>query len=289
MNRAEDGGQALLITGSTGRIGRALRAIWLNKTVNDLPILWHGRQAGPDVDVAWDIGKNPLAALPQNLIVLHLAGRTAGTETELADNQRTTEAVCSAALAAKARHVFVMSSAAVYAPGPDSLAETATPGPVSPYGRAKLAAENVAAQVLDNSATGLTLLRLANLAGADALLGNCRQGQSVTLDPIAGQTGGPQRSYIGPRCLAQVLSDLIELAAGDGSIPRIVNLAQPGPVSMADLLTALNQPWTFGAPRAGAVGRVVLATDLLATLVPLPQATPATLVADMLSIPGWPR
>lgn len=289
MKRAKNGPKALLITGSTGRIGRALRAIWLNENANGLPIHWHGRHAGPEVDLAWDIGINPPARLPKDLIILHLAGCTTGTEAELAENQRVTAAVCSAALTANARHVFVMSSAAVYAPGPDPLAETAAPDPINPYGRAKLAAETTAEQILASGPTGLSLLRLANLAGADALLGNCRRDRPVTLDPIAGQLGGPQRSYIGPRILAQVLSDLIGLVQGGGSIPPIVNLAQPGPVSMADLLTALNQPWAFGAPRDGAIGRVVLATDLLTKLVPLPPATPATLVADMLSVPGWPR
>ncbi len=275
----------LLITGANGRIGRALRAICAENRMSGLPILWHGRQEGPGVDVVWDIGKNPLAALPQGLIVLHLAGVTTGTAQDLAENARVTQAVCQAARAADALHVLVMSSAAVYAPGPDALTEADRPAPISPYGHAKLEAERVALASLPQGR--VTLLRLANLAGADALLGGCRPGQTVTLDPIAGQAGGPERSYIGPRALARVLSELVALS----DLPAVLNLAQPGTVAMADLLTARGQPWTFGPPRAAAVPRVVLATDRLAALMPLVPLTPATpsgLIDDLASVAGWP-
>ena len=177
-----------------------------------------------------------------------------------------TAAVCAAARAGRAGHVFVMSSAAVYAPGPLPLAETTPPGPVNPYGASKLAAEAAAVAALSGSATGLTILRLANLAGADALLGNAKPGRTVTLDPVAGQAGGPERSYIGPRLLAQVLAALLLRAAQGGGLPAVLNVAQQPPVAMADLLTASGQDWCFGPPRAGTVARVVLDTDRLAAL-----------------------
>ena len=272
----------LLVTGANGRIGRALRAIWAENQTAGLPILWHGRRADPGVDLVWDIGNNPPVALPPGLVVLHLAGLTTGAPQELAENTRMTQAVCLAARAAGAVQILIMSSVAVYAPGPDPLTEDDRPAPISPYGHAKLAAEHVA---LDSLSPGqVTLLRLANLAGADALLGGCRPGQTVMLDPIAGQAGGPERSYIGPRALAQVLSGLV----GRGDLPALLNVAQPGVVAMADLLTARGQPWAFGPPRAAAVPRVVVATDRLAALVPLTPATPAELIADLLSVKGWP-
>ncbi len=262
----------VLITGSTGRVGRALRAVWADNFAGDVPILWHGRRAGPGVDVVWDIGQKPPVGLPEGGVVLHLAGVTRGTAAELDENRRVTVAVCGAVRAA---HHLVMSSAAVYRPGPDPIAETAPPAPISDYGRAKLAAEQAVA------GAGVTMLRLANLAGADALLGNCQPGQVMTLDPIAGQARGPERSYIGPRVLAQVLAGLIGRV---GALPPVINLAQPGVMAMADLLEARGQAWRFGPPREGAVARVVLATDLLAGLVTLPVASPASLVADMDSV-----
>lgn len=267
---------SVLITGSTGRVGGALRAVWADNSVGGLPILWQARRPGPGVDVAWNIGQTPPPDLPQGGIVLHLAGLTRGTAAELDENQRVTAAVCGAVRAA---HHVVMSSAAVYFPSADPIAETVPPAPISDYGRAKLAAEHAALSVAGGR---VTILRLANLAGADALLGNCRPGQVVTLDPIAGQAGGPERSYIGPRVLAQVLAGLF---ARVGTLPAVINLAQPGVMAMADLLTARGQPWRFGPPRDGAVARVVLATDVLAGLVPLPPATPASLIADMASVP----
>ena len=186
----------LLVTGSGGRIGRALRAIWGEKAGENLPILWQSRHPAVFGDLGWDIGQNPPPVLPQGLIVLHLAGKTSGTPSDLGENADMTKAVCMAALGARARHIFVMSSAAIYAPGPQPLVESDVPGPISPYGVSKLAGERMAVQVVQGSSTGLTILRLANLAGADALLGAAKSGCHVTLDPVAGEAGGPVRSYI---------------------------------------------------------------------------------------------
>lgn len=278
---------AVLVTGGFGRVGRALRALLPENRAGGLPILWHGRQAGPGVDLAWDIGADRSVALPRRLIILHLAGRTLGSEPDLAENRRVTEALCQAARAAAACHVFVMSSAAVYAPGPLALHEADAPAPVSPYGRAKLAAERVAAETLPGP--DLTVLRLANLAGADALLGNVRADVPVLLDPIAGQSGGPERSYIGPRALSAVLLALVARANGGEALPAVLNVAQPGVIAMADLLDARGQAWSFGPPRAGAIGRVVLATGLVQSLVALRPATARGLIADLDSVAGWQR
>lgn len=260
-----------------------MRAIWGDDSHEMLLFLWQSRDPSDSASIHWDIGHNPLPSLPVGLIVLHLAGKTSGRPDELAQNARITEAVCRAAVAASARHVFLMSTAAVYAPAPGLLDETASPAPNSAYGTSKLAAETVAAQVMQGR---LTILRLANLAGADALLGPQRQ--EVMLDPVEGQPGGPVRSYIGPRALAQILSDLLRLAAVGAVLPDVLNLAQHPPVAMADLLQARGQTWRFGPPRAGVVARVALNTDRLAAFVDLPSTSPKGLIADMNSVPGWP-
>jgi nucleoside-diphosphate-sugar epimerase len=289
MPQTEKAFPVLLVTGAAGRVGRALRAVWGENLAGSMPILWQSRSLEGAAGLCWDIGQNPPPSLPTGLIVLHLAGKTSGTPEVLAQNATATEAVCAATLVARGAHVFVMSSAAVYAPGPLPLSEDVAPAPVSPYGVAKLAAERVAAAVLAGSGTGLTILRLANLAGADALLGNAAPGKMVTLDPIAGQAGGPERSYIGPRVLAQVLATLILRMAAGGVLPDVINLAQQPPVSMAALLQARGQDWVFGLPRSDAVARVVLDTGRLAGLTDLPQTSPAALIADMASLQGWPR
>lgn len=282
-----DMGRSLLVTGAAGRIGRALRAVFAENGVGGLPVLWHGRRAAHGIDLVWDIGADPPTVLPKGVVVLHLAGQTRGTAAILADNARATEALCRAANAAEAAHVFLMSSAAVYRPQARPLTEDQAPDPVSDYGRAKLAAEQVAEATLRGP--GLTVLRLANLAGADALLGGVREGLAVLLDPIEGQSGGPERSYIGPRVMARVVEGLVQRVMAGLPVPRVVNLAQPGVVAMADLLQAAGAVWSFGPPRAGAVARVVLDVALLQSLFSLPEATSQGLVADMRSIPGWPR
>ena len=281
MKPPENAPIPVLVTGTAGRVGRALRAIWGQNAGENLPILWQSRGLDAVGDLHWDIGQNPPPVLPKGLIVLHLAGKTTGAVHE---NVAVTEAVCAAALAADARHVFVMSTAAVYAPGPQPLDEGTAPAPQNPYGLSKRAAELLALRMVPSN---LTLLRLANLAGADALLGTVRP--HVSLDPIEGQQGGPERSYIGPRVLAQVLASLLQRAARREDLPQVLNLAQQPPVAMADLLTARGQPWSFGPSRAVAVARVVLNTDRLATLTDLPHTSPAALIADMDSVPGWPR
>ncbi|MEO8241670.1 MAG: NAD-dependent epimerase/dehydratase family protein [bacterium] len=271
----------LLVTGSGGRVGRGLRSVWSGNSAGSVPILWHDRRGGSGVDVVWDIGQNPPIGWPEGGIVLHLAGHTTGSPEKLAENISLTREVCELARARCAAAVWLMSTAAVYRPGPELLSEADVPDPVSEYGRAKLAAERVAAQVLSGSQTRLTVFRLGNLAGADGLLSACMPGRIVVLDPIAGQVGGPERSYIGPQVLGNVLAGLVSK-----TLPPVLNLAQPGVIAMADLLRARGQVWQFGPERAGAVARVVLATGRLESLVPVPSATAAGMIADLDGVAG---
>jgi len=290
MVAAMDPAIPLLVTGAAGRIGRALRVLWAEGDGIGHPLLWHRREPGQTFDIAWNIGKKLAPPLPPGLIVIHLTRPTLGTGDELAENRLVTEALCRAALEYRARHVFLMSSAAVYRPSADLIAEDVPADPQSDYGRSKLEAERTAAAMLSGTgAPGLTILRLANLAGADALLGSCIPGRVITLDPITGQAGGPERSYIGPRVLAGVLSRLVALHCSGAPLPNVLNIAQPAVVAMADLLQARGQPWQFGPPRDSAIARLCVATDRLAALMPLPPATPASLIADLDSVQGrWP-
>lgn len=270
------GATALLVTGANGRIGRALRSVWADNTVAGLPVLWSARRPGPGVDLAWDIGADK-PDLPTGVIVLHLAGRLRGTAAELAENV----AVMRGLFGSLKGPLLAMSSAAVYAPGPGELRESDAAVPVNDYGRAKLLAEQMA------PVGQVTQLRLANLAGADALLGSCRPGVAVVLDPIAGQSGGPERSYIGPVTLAFVLGRLVaRIVAGQG-LPPVLNVAQPGSMAMVDLLEARGQPWRFGPARPEATPRVVVSVALLQGLMEVPTATPKGLVDEIDQIAGW--
>lgn len=283
MINVQNGHFPLIVTGASGRIGRMLRVVW-GERVGRLPILWSARSAGQGVDLPWNIGVAPASGLASGSIFLHLAGQTQGTADQLAENRRSAVELCKTARVTKARHVFLVSSVSVYRPDPDLIPEDATPDPISDYGRAKLDAETAARAEFP----GLTILRLGNLAGADSLLTSARRGP-VLLDPIEGQPGGPERSYIGPRALAATLAALIAKAADGQTLPHILNLAQPPALAMADLLAAAKADWSFGPPRPQAIPRVAVAVDRLATLVDLPPTSATGVVADLETLKGlWP-
>lgn len=274
-----------VVTGAAGRVGRALRAV-LGGHAAGGPILWSARRPGQGIDLVWDIGTDPPPALPEGCVILHLAGQTRGDAAALAENCRSAQFLGKAAQIAQARHVFLMSSVAVYRPEPTPIPEDRPPDPISPYGQAKLLAER--ALQAEVPADRLTLLRLGNLAGADALLTAARAGP-VVLDPIAGRRGGPERSYIGPQSLARTLEALIAAARLGAPLPAILNLAQPPALAMADLLTAAAADWRFGPPRAAALPIVAVSVARLAALVDLPAATAEGMIAELDSLKSvWP-
>jgi len=285
MGQAAQPTPPVVVTGASGRIGRVLQVVWggLRPAGFAVPdrVWWTARQAGQPV---WHIG-GPVPVLPQGAIVLHLAAALHGPE--VASNAATTDAVCRAAIACGASHVFVASTAAVYPSGRD-LAETVPPAPTSAYGRSKHESEQAAMRLLPGPmGPGLTVLRIGNLAGADSLLGGLQPGTPALLDPIPDQPGGPLRSYIGPSVLAGVLAALILRAQAGGDLPQILNVAQPGVVAMGDLLDAAGHPWRFGPRNPAAIPVVGLSVDRLQAVLPadtLPPATAAGILADLTSI-----
>lgn len=256
----------LIVLGSGGRIGRMLRLLWAGPPPGLCPV-WHARSE--PADLLWDMTLPCPGNLPSGAVFLVLAGVT-DSRTPMDRNATLALAACAAAADSGARHVFLLSSGAVYGPGSSvAMAESLPMAPANPYGLAKQRMEEQALACADTASPGLTILRLGNLAGADALLGRMQPGLPVVLDPVPGGTGGPVRSYIGPRSLADVLARLAGLAAGGADLPRVLNIAA-GAVSMADLLNAAGQPWHFGPPNPAVVARVVLDTALLQSLCPLP-------------------
>ncbi|KEJ90739.1 NAD-dependent epimerase [Sulfitobacter donghicola DSW-25 = KCTC 12864 = JCM 14565] len=130
--------------------------------------------------------------------------------------------------------VFVASSAAVYGAAIGPHSEDTNVAPVSEYGAAKLAMEQAA---LAQGQGRTCVLRIGNVAGADAILGGWQEGMALDELPD-GST--PRRSYIGARSLAHVVHRLC--FAED--LPQIINIAAPGVVAMGDLLDAAGLAWT---------------------------------------------
>jgi nucleoside-diphosphate-sugar epimerase len=262
----------LIVTGSTGRIGRAVRFYW-----GELPgqtSIWTSRAQGP-----WpDLLQGDLDPCPRGAIILHLAADLSGGPSAAARTVALAKAVAVAARQGKARHIFLASSAAVYGSSDKDLHESSECQPVGDYGRAKLQSEQVCRRAAGH--VPLTILRIGNVVGADGLVGSARPGSKVWLDPVPGWSGGPLRSWIGPHGLATVLMALVRLARAGQPLPPVLNVAAKGALAMADLLTAADLDWDYGPPNPATLARVTLDTSSLADLVPQPPTSARGLIQE---------
>jgi nucleoside-diphosphate-sugar epimerase len=234
--------------------------------------VWQYRRDEPDQadqKLIWDIldGSVPDIA-PTGVICL--AGPTAGSDLGL-----TRDLAVAAARIAQGAPLLYASSQAVYGPGAGALSEH-SPCQPGAYGAAKLDAE--AALALFPNAT---CLRIGNAIGADALLMSAAKGD-VVLDQFPdGQS--PKRMMIGPLTLGRAFAAL--LAQGQITAP-VLNLAQPGLVGMADMLVAAGHDWTWKAAPATAIPSLELDLRAVQSLIDLPPADPAQLIAEA-RLAGW--
>ncbi|KPP89072.1 MAG: NAD dependent epimerase/dehydratase family [Rhodobacteraceae bacterium HLUCCA08] len=259
------------VLGATGQIGTILRRA---SCPDGVAPLWHGRGAAalPDPSLHWDMLAEPIPGDLRADVILCLAG---GRAEPLAQNTDLALAGLKAGHAWGARHVLIASSSAVYGHGP--FAEVAALAPVSDYGRAKAGMEQAVLQ--ETLGRGVTLLRIGNIAGADALLGPGPR--AVQLDRPA---GGPlRRSYIGPARLAGMLFTLCRMAAQGVPLPAVLNLSLSPTVAMAELVTEIGWPLTEVPAPADLPVEVALDTDRLAALglEPGRGATAADIVDDL--------
>jgi nucleoside-diphosphate-sugar epimerase len=268
-----------LILGASGRVGQALRRVAASGHWPGPAPLWHARSR--PADLCFDLLQDSPALPPARGVVI-LAGVTAGDDVALARNTD----LAQAGIALARRHdlgpVLVMSSGGVYGPARDPRREDSPLHPGTAYARAKRAMELALADA------GVTCLRLANVAGCDALFAAAARGPHhgpVRLDRFADGTG-PTRAYIGPVTLARVLTGLLAHALAGGTLPAILNVASPNPLAMADVLAAAGLPFDWTPAPATALHRLVLDTTALARVVALPPVTPAALVAEARA-GGW--
>lgn len=262
-----------LVIGATGRIGSILRKSWLHGGAS-----WQARRQQEGIN--WQVF-DPLTA-PKSLAqaaqgcdrILCLAGSIPGRHDDLQDNTRLAESVIRAGAKVGAQ-VLLSSSVAVYGAQAGMLHEATQRIPITPYGQAKKEME-VRGQVLGAElGVPVTALRIANVAGCDAILGGWRPG--FTLDQFADGTT-PRRSYIGPTTLARVLWDLVQAP----KLPEALNVAVPGAVQMGALLDAAGLSWSPRQAPDSAIAQVEVATDALSAFTPLdPEASlPSTLIRE---------
>lgn len=286
---------SILLVGATGRVGRLLCHHW--PAGPNAPQLLPARrraEAGVDDGLIWSPLDGPDALLrhlarpmagPPPVALAMLAGVTPGPgvdDAALAVNRRLAEACLDAAQQAGIGRVLLASSAAVYGLHPDGLAldETAPLQPLSAYGHAKLVMER-AAQPARDAGLEVTVLRIGNVAGADALLGpltslNPDQRNPLRIDAFADSLG-PLRSYISAASLARVLATLSCLP---GPLPDVLNIAAPDPVRMTALAKAADWPFLLTPAPAHARQVVTLDCRKLQALCPEPpfENLPETMV-----------
>lgn len=271
----------LLVLGGSGRLGGHLRNAW--QRAGALRVVWQGRR--PDDFAAFGGPTtvfDPLAA-PEALrqamaatdAVLMLAGPTRGPAEALSVHRSLAALVLDLA---GGRPVFLASSAAVYgAPTQPLCREEDALAPLSDYGRAKVAMEAVAA-----GRPEAVVLRIGNVAGADALLGQPAPpgGRRLHVFPDG---FAPRRSYIGPQALGRALSRLVRLSLGGAALPGVINLALPGAVGMDALLRAAGEGWQADPAPPEAIATVELSVEraLSLGLVPDLPVTAASLLADL--------
>ena len=252
----------LLIAGANGRVGRLLAAAF--RQARARVALAHRGADSLDTGLphlTWVPldGASPLVEFcarfgaPAALVML--AGVTPGPGAKLENNTALGLAAIAAARTAGIGRVLLASSSAVYGSGRAApWHEEDTSLRTNDYGRAKRAMEVACA------APGVTMLRIGNVAGADALLTNPRR--PLLLDRFADGTG-PVRSYIGPQTLARVLTDL----ASGPALPPVLNIAAPVPLDMADLAAAAGLPVVRQPAPTSAIARLTLDTTRLETLI----------------------
>lgn len=261
-----------LLLGGGGRLGGMLRRHWPH--ARDLSA--QSRQDRGDM-LVFDPLRDPeqlREASAGRQAIICLSGVTPAHAAATGDalSLNTDLALAAIEAAPKGARVFLVSSAAVYGAANGPHVETDGVAPVSAYGHAKRTME---IEALKRGAGRVCVLRIGNVAGADAILGGWRAG--MALDQMTdGRT--PRRSYIGPRTLAQVIHKLCR----ETDIPEVINVAAPGVIEMGALLDHAGLAWSPRAPEGPVIEEVVLDTAVLErfyTFTPQ-ECTAANMVAQ---------
>lgn len=275
----------VLITGSGGRLGRLLQAAHrLTESTGDAmqtEILFQSRQIG--ADLVWTPGDDP-SRLPPFDAVVALWGRTKGNRLELAENETLVDVGCALAKQLGATQLIHISSVAVYGAG-CNMTESHPCQPLNAYGAAKCGME---ARVEARDATDAlshTVLRLANVVGADSLAPALEGPDAVSLHRFDNGTG-PVRSYLSASDLLTVLNRLVSDTAGDP--PSVLNVASPAPVAMQALAEAAGKDVQWHPAPADAIQNVTVnVAELHHALEPLEMARDATaMIADWRKLTG---
>lgn len=275
------GATRLLVTGSGGRLGRLLRASYKRGDADGTEIIFQSSR--PGFDIAWEIGDG-VESLPRADAILALWGVTSGTKKELVANSKLAELSTHIAQYIGAERVLHCSSAAIYGQGAN-MGEDFPPSPINAYGQAKLEMETHVAEISAGKNCEQTVLRIANIVGADSLAPALTSSKPVTLDRFA-NGAGPLRSYL-------AASDLLRVACAlaQGSQKKsfdLLNIASPKPIAMEELAKAAGKDIVWRPAPSTATQEVSLNTNKLKSLIPnaIKIASAARMIEDWITLRG---
>lgn len=273
--------KTILALGGSGRVGRMLRAGF--EVTGDHRVIWQSRTPLPGgicLDPLADNGVDALAdAMKGRDVVFALAGVTPASGGSMNINSALANQTLAAAEQAGIRHVFFVSSAAVYGVSDVAHREEEALTPVSDYGVSKQRMEEDILQA--QSPVRSVILRIGNIVGADQLIGGATKGTTIGLDQFAGG-GFPERSYMGPITLTSILTQLFDRALAGDVLPEVLNISAPGTVSMDALVQAGGFSFQSRPAPERAIPRVVLDTKRIEGLVAMPEnaAHPDQMIAE---------
>lgn len=241
---------SIALLGATGRLGGMAQHFWPDEDVT-----FHGRA---------------VAEVPAGTRCLIDLRGVVPERGDLRQNTAIAKAALDHALAHGIRHVLLASTAAVYGRPAGPLTPNMA-APISDYGRAKRAMEQMAAGHPQPS----TVLRIGNVIGADAIVAGWCPG--FALDTFA-DGSSPSRSCIGPDTLSRVLHHLSQVE----DLPPILNVACPGSLRFDALLRAAGRAWVPRAAPDGAIPDVTLDTLPLEALFDFApeECTPEGMIAQ---------
>ncbi|WP_299936327.1 NAD(P)-dependent oxidoreductase [uncultured Pelagimonas sp.] len=261
--------RVVLVLGASGKVGRMLRSIWREKSPEDIEFIYVYRNNRNDQQgVVWQ-PRDPSDHLPKAHAIVALWGATPRSGHAFSENADLANVTLELAKALEVERVLHFSSSAVYLPSTKPLTETISDNAPNAYGQSKLDMEQqITSWMSENEVTfSNVILRLANVAGADALFNNMKPGNTVTLDRFADGLG-PRRSYIGSVDLAKVIEALIN----DQSVLGPVNVAAPKATEMADLVKAAGCRVEWTSAPDGAIATVALDTRRLQSILKIDEA-----------------
>lgn len=289
---------SILVTGATGFIGRDLvrrlaAAGHQVRAASRDPAALEGFPVEPVRMGDLSAGGTDWRRLVDGMThVVHLAGiahASAAIPDAVYDRvnaQAVGDLATAARVAAVRRIVFVSSVRAQTGPAaPGVLDERGPEAPTDAYGRSKLAGERALAAVLADGTTDWVALRPVVLYGA-GVKGNVRALMRIARTPLPLPVGGlaGRRSLLGLGTFASAVGHVLE---AESASRRVFLVADPGPVTIGDLVTALRRgcgrpPRLVAVPerliRAGArlVGKGAMLDRLAGDLVVDTTALQAT-------------